>query len=81
MALGCPVVMPACVGSGQYAEDGGNCLMPAAEPAALAAAVEGLLADPALAARLVAAGQETASRYSLAAERAAFAALLREVWP
>ena len=78
MALGCPAVMPPCVGSGEYARDGVNCLMPAAELAALAAAVERLRA-PALAARLRVAGLETTQRYSLAGERAAFAQVLREM--
>ena len=81
MALGCPLVMPDCRGNGEYAMDDGNCLMPAAEPGALAAAVERLLADPALAARLVVAGQETAARDLLASEREAFAALLDRLWP
>ena len=78
MALDCPVAMPPCVGSGEYARDGVNCLMPAAEVAALAVAVERLRA-PDLAARLRGAGLETVQRYSLAGERAAFAQVLREM--
>ena len=81
MALGCPLVMPDCLGNGEYAVDGGNCLVPAAEPAALATAVERVLADPVLAVRLAAAGRETAAAHSLPAERQAFARLLRELWP
>jgi len=81
MALGCPLVMPDCRGNGEYAVDGGNCLMPAAEPLALAEAVDRLLADPVLAARLAAGGRQTAKKHSLAAERQAFDAVLKELWP
>lgn len=81
MALGCPLVMPASVGSGEYAVDGVNCLMPEADAGALAGAVERLLTDPALAARLVASGLRTAERHAPAEEREAFAGLLRELRP
>lgn len=78
MALGCPVVMPPCVGSGQYARDGVNCLMPSADVEALAEAVTSL-ADAVLRERLCGAGLETARGHGLPAERDAFAALLREM--
>ena len=78
MALGRPLVMPASVGSAEYAADGVNCLMPAPAAEPLAGAVERLLADTALGARLVAAGRDTAARHAPAAERTAFAGLLEE---
>ncbi|WP_144811197.1 glycosyltransferase [Aerolutibacter ruishenii] len=78
MALGCPVVMPPCGGSGEYARDGVNCLMPPADVPALVTAVERLLSDRD-SQSLVAAGRATAARHSLAAEREAFGHLLDEV--
>lgn len=79
MALERPVVMPDCEGSAQYAIDGENCLMPPPEPAALAAAVERLLADPVLATALVAGGGRAAARHGLPAERDAFASVIQEM--
>lgn len=81
MALGCAVAMPACAGNAEYALDGGNCLMPEADAQALAAAVQHLHDDTALQSRLIAAGCITASRHTLAAERAAFAEFLRGLLP
>lgn len=78
MALGRALVMPASVGSAEYAIDGGNCLMPIAEAGALAVAVGRLLADQALRLRLVAAGRQTAARHAPETERAAFGGLLEE---
>lgn len=63
MAVGRPVVATGTGGSGEYLRDGENCLLSRAGDAeALAAAVGRLAADPALRARLVAAGHETARR-------------------
>ena len=81
MALGTPVVMPACGGSRQYARPGLNCLMPAPTVDALAAAVGELLHSPQLRAELVAEGQRTAAGHGRAGERAAFARVLEEVAP
>ncbi|TWT18631.1 glycosyltransferase family 4 protein [Luteimonas marina] len=78
LALGRSLVMPPCGGSGEYARDGWNCLMPPPDPDALAAAVLRLRDRP-LRARLRQNGFETVARHSLAAERAAFAGLLDEV--
>lgn len=65
MAVGRPVVATGLGGSGEYLHDGENCLIvPPADPAALAAAVERLAHDPALRARLRAGGFETAARYT-----------------
>ncbi|GGZ70783.1 hypothetical protein GCM10008101_26420 [Lysobacter xinjiangensis] len=74
MALGCATVMPDCVGNRQYVESGVNCLAPAADAQELAVAVASL--TPADAARLVANGLSTATRYSLAQERLAFHRIL-----
>lgn len=79
MALGRAVAMPPCVGSDEYATAGENCLMPDADPASLAAAVQRLLDEPALYARLVDRGRVTASGHDQAAERAAFAQVLAGV--
>ncbi len=76
MALGSVVVMPDAVGNREYAADRVNCLMPAADADAVAAAVTTLLDDAALHARLQAAGTEVARRHSPAAEREAFGAVL-----
>ncbi|KAF1686616.1 hypothetical protein B1992_06810 [Pseudoxanthomonas broegbernensis] len=81
MALGCAVAMPDAIGNRQYAIDGVNCLMPAATPEAMAQAVERMLGDAALRARLRAGGRETAAGHSLSAEREAFAAVLADMQP
>jgi glycosyltransferase involved in cell wall biosynthesis len=56
-------------GNRDYCRDGVNCLMPEPTTEAVARAIERLLADAALRARLGAAGVETAREYS--AERRA----------
>ena len=81
MALQAPLLMPDAVGNREYAQDGVNCLMPAASVDALRAASLQLLGQPALAATLVENGVQTAARHTLHAERAAFAKLLSEVLP
>lgn len=78
MSLGCAVVMPSCVGSSQYAQDGVNCLMPPAAVDALVGAVA-RLADARLHGQLRKAGLETARGHGLPAEREAFASLLQEM--
>lgn len=78
MALDCAVIMPPCQGSGQYAENGRNCLMPEASLQGLIDALE-RLQDGAVHVALRAAGRSTAQRYTLAGERAALAALLAEI--
>ena len=76
MALGCAVVTPPCVGSDEYARHGRNCLMPVPEPEALLQALL-QLHDPRLREELRAHGQHTAGRFTLEAERAAFARVLQ----
>lgn len=67
MAAGCAVVGSAVTGVKEVLDDGINGrLVPHADPAALAGALEGLLRDPTLAARLGAAARATAlDRHSL----------------
>jgi len=68
MAVGRPVVATGTGGSAEYLRDGENCLLvPTGDPPALRAAVERLRDDPALRARLVAGGRETAARCTEAA--------------
>ncbi len=66
MACGTPVVASGRGGSGEYLEDGGNCLLFDVEAGggALAAAVERLAAEPALRERLGAGGRATAERFT-----------------
>ena len=64
MATGAAVVCTDADGNRDYCEDGVNCLVPAAEPDAVAAAIRALLADPPLRARLGEAGIATAARYT-----------------
>lgn len=80
MALGRPVVATGMGGSGEYLEHERNCLIvPPADPAGLARAVQRLAADPALRATLRTGGEATAgeltepnfNRRVLAALRAA----------
>jgi GT2 family glycosyltransferase/glycosyltransferase involved in cell wall biosynthesis len=61
MATGLPVVCTDAHGNRDFCRDGENCLMPAADPDAVAAAIARVLADPQLRARLSAAGRETAA--------------------
>ena len=78
MALGCAVVVPDCVGNRAYLEPGRNALVPGFEVDALAAAIL-RLDDSALSGKLVAAGADTASRFDLRGERAAFHAVLDDL--
>jgi glycosyltransferase involved in cell wall biosynthesis len=66
MAVGRPVVATGTGGSREYLRDGANCLLfePRNDPAALAAAVQALAADPGLRARLRQGGLETASGFT-----------------
>jgi glycosyltransferase involved in cell wall biosynthesis len=63
MSTGGAVVCTDAHGNRDYCVDGLNCLMPAAEPAAVAAAVGSALSDPELRCRLGEAGRVTAARY------------------
>jgi len=63
MAAGAPVVCTDADGNRDFCEDGVNCLMPASEPQAVAAAVARLLADADLRERLAQAGRITAREY------------------
>lgn len=65
MAQGAPVVTTDSRGVREFAKDGINCLMtPVKNPAALAAAVNRLLNDPALKAKLSEAGRKTALEFT-----------------
>jgi glycogen synthase len=65
MASGMPVLATGRGGSGEYLRDGENSLLvPAEDPAALAAAVRRLTADPELRRQLRAGGLETAPRHT-----------------
>ena len=63
MATGAAVVCTDAHGNRDFCIDGVNCLMPAASPGAVSAALARLLAHPELRARLGRAGIETASEY------------------
>jgi glycosyltransferase involved in cell wall biosynthesis len=65
MAAGAPVVCTDAHGNRDFCRDGVNCLVPSRDPRDVRAAVEAVLGDPALRARLAAAGRETAERYAL----------------
>ncbi len=68
MSVGRPVIATGTGGSGEYLRDEENCLLfPPGNAQALAACVRRLAADPALRARLVAGGRETAARFTAAA--------------
>ena len=65
MAAGLPVVATGVGGTADLVQDGVNgLLVPPGDPAALAAAISRVLADPAAAARLSAAGRRTAAAYA-----------------
>jgi glycosyltransferase involved in cell wall biosynthesis len=64
MASGCPVICTDADGNRDFCVDGENCLMPAARPSAVAAAIDRLLGDPLLRSRLVRAGIATAGAYA-----------------
>jgi len=65
MASGCPVVATGRGGSGEYLEDGRNCLLAqVADPASLSECVRRLADSPDLRARLRAGGAETAPRHT-----------------
>jgi GT2 family glycosyltransferase/glycosyltransferase involved in cell wall biosynthesis len=64
MATGAAVVCTDAHGNRDFCLDGVNCLMPAANPAAVSAAIARLLADPELRASLGAAGIKTAGDYA-----------------
>ncbi|MGB8880941.1 MAG: glycosyltransferase [Solirubrobacteraceae bacterium] len=63
MAAGCPVVCTDADGNRDFCANEENCLMPDARPAAVAADVGRVLADPALRSRLGQAGIATAGGY------------------
>jgi glycosyltransferase involved in cell wall biosynthesis len=63
MAAATPVVCTDAHGNRDVCADGVNCLMPAAEPLAVAAALERVMGDEELRARLVAQGLRTAREY------------------
>ena len=76
MQLGTAVVVPDCLGNRGYVRNGENCLVPVLAVESLSQAVVSLQHDHELRARLMKAGRITAARHSLAAERAAFHAIL-----
>jgi GT2 family glycosyltransferase len=63
MATGAAVVCTDAHGNRDFCRDGVNCLMPTAEPMAVAAALRRALGDPTLRARLGDAGRATAADY------------------
>jgi len=66
MASGCPLVTSGAGGAAEFCTDADNCLLvPPGDPAALAAAVRRLAADPPLRVRLVAGGLRTAATLTL----------------
>ena len=83
MALGTLVVCPDCVGNRSYCEDGRNCLMPAYDEDAIAAAAERALASGFERDPFAVAGRATARDHRLEAERDAFVSVLDrlgELW-
>ncbi|MDE2156071.1 MAG: glycosyltransferase [Xanthomonadaceae bacterium] len=79
LAIGRALVQYDCGGSRDYLHDGANALVPPPQPPAIARAALQLHADAVLRGRLQAAGQATAQRFDLAAERAGVHALLDEL--
>ena len=76
MALGRGVVTPWCDGNLAYCRSGENCLMPAYDAEALAAAVLSLAHDSTQLTRLATAGLASAAKHSIANERNAYHILL-----
>ncbi len=80
MACGVPVVQADNHGLDGIAQDGRDCLVvPPQEPEAIAAALERLVQEPALRARLVAGGRETAARHTLERQQEEAAAAFSEL--
>ena len=80
MSVGRPVIATGTGGSGEYLEDGVNCLLfPPGDAEALAARVRELAGDPPLRARLRSGGFTTAARYSEDAFELAVIDALRRV--
>lgn len=79
MSSGTPVVCTDADGNRDFCEDGVNCLMPDATPAAVRDALQRVLDDRELRARLVAAGKETAAAYAWPRKLDELDAWLREV--
>lgn len=80
MACDVPVVQTDNHGLDGVVQDGRDCLMvPPADPDALAAALENVLRDPDLRARLVAGGRDTVRRHGLERQREAAAAVFSEL--
>jgi glycosyltransferase involved in cell wall biosynthesis len=64
MASGTPIVCTDADGNRDFCEDGVNCLMPAHEPGAVRDALQRVMTDPELRARLVAGGHATAAAHA-----------------
>jgi GT2 family glycosyltransferase/glycosyltransferase involved in cell wall biosynthesis len=64
MATGTPVICTDAHGNRDFCRDGDNCLMVDDDPAAVRAAIERLMSDPGLRARLAEEGKRTAARYA-----------------
>jgi glycosyltransferase involved in cell wall biosynthesis len=64
MAAGTPVVCTDAHGNQDFCRDGENCLMVDDDPASVRAALERLLGDPELRARLAEGGRRTAREYA-----------------
>ena len=80
MAAGCLVVTLDCVGNRSFCQHGRNCLIANRDASALASTVAEALRLPApTRARLLVGAAETVRNHSLAAERARFQAVLRDV--
>lgn len=79
LAAGCPVVATAVGGVPEVLGGGAGLLVPPDDPAAMAAAIHEVLADPARRAALAAAGRERVTRFSLDAVAAGTLGVYRSV--